>query len=176
MKTRTFLAAVIAIISLSAFTVSESISWNISDDFSVKILTEHAEGAFTELSGDIVFDPADLSSASFNMSIPVSSINTGNGMKNKHAVGKKWFQADQFPNITFKSESFNKTASGYEVVGTLKMHGVALEHTMPFTFENNVFNSKFSVSRVDYKIGALKGMSAKVPHDIALDITVPVSK
>jgi len=167
---------VVALIALSAFTVSESVSWKVSDDFSIQFESEDPSGVFTELNGDITFDPADLSSANFDMSIPVSSINTGNGMKNKHAVGKKWFEADLYPTITFKSERFSKTDAGYEVTGILQLHGVSKEYTLPFTFENNTFKSSFSVNRTDFNLGATKGMSGKVPLELAMDLVVPVTQ
>lgn len=176
MKNLQFIGMVAAIIALSAFTVGNSISWKVAEGHSIAFSSKDPSGVFTELNGDIVFDPADLSSASFDMSIPVSSINTGNGMKNKHAVGKKWFEADLYPNITFKSESFSKTDTGYEVTGTLQLHGISKEYTLPFTFENNTFKSSFSVNRTDFNLGATKGMSGKVPLELAMDLVVPVTQ
>ncbi|GLR19842.1 YceI family protein [Portibacter lacus] len=171
-----FLGMISAVIFLSAFTISSTVSWKIADDFSIKFSSKDPTGAFTKLTGDIQFDENDLSAAKFDVKIDVASINTGNGMKNKHAVSKKWFDADQYPTINFTSEKFTKTDSGYEVTGTLEMHGVQKEFTMPFTFNNNVFESSFLVNRMDFNIGTMKGMSKKVPAEIQLDIAVPVTK
>ena len=103
--------------------------------------SKKATGVFSKMAGDVAFDANNLDASSFNVSVDVSSINTGNGMQNKHAVSDKWFDAETYPKITFVSKSFSKTDSGYEVTGSLTMHGVTKEFTMPFTFENNVFNS-----------------------------------
>ncbi len=171
-----FLGMVAAIIFLSAFTISSSTTWKIAEGHSIKFSSKDPSGVFTKLTGDIEFDEDDLTASKFDVQIDVASINTGNGMKNKHAKSKKWFDADQYPTINFTSEKFTKSAAGYEVTGTLEMHGIKKEFTMPFTFKDNVFESSFTVNRLDYNIGSTKGMSKKVPLDIKLDISVPVTK
>lgn len=176
MKQVNFLAAIAAVIAISAFSIKESIQWEIKDDFSIKFTSKDPTGVFTKMDGDISFDPDDIQNARFDVKVDVSSINTGRGMQNKHAVSAKWFDAEQYPTIDFTSESFAKTASGYEVTGTLQIHGVAKEFTMPFTFENDVFSSSFTINRLDFNVGTTKGMSAKVPEELAIDITVPVTK
>ncbi len=168
--------SVALIMLLSGFTFYKSIDWEIKDDFSIEFTSDDASGTFSEMSGEISFDPENLEASKFDVQVAVSSINTGNGMKNKHAVGGKWFDAEQYPNITFVSQKFAKTADGYEALGTLEMHGVAKEFTMPFTFDNEVFTSSFSVNRLDYNVGSMKGMSKKVPAELKVDVSVPVSK
>lgn len=176
MKNLSFLGLVGAIILFSAFTVSNSMSWTIAEGYSIKFTSKDPSGVFKDLKGDIQFDEDNLEASKFDVQIDVASINTGNGMKNRHAKGKKWFNAKEFPTINFTSEKFAKTDAGYEVTGILEMHGVKKELTMPFTFENNVFESSFTVNRIDFGIGSTKGMSKKVPLDIKLDVSVPVTK
>lgn len=171
-----FLGMVAAIICLSAFTISNSMSWEIAEGYSIKFEGTDAEGIFKTMTGDISFNENDLASSSFSTSIDVASINTGNGMKNKHAVSKKWFDAEQYPSINFNSSSFAKTDAGYAVTGTLEIHGTKKEVTIPFTFSDNTFNGKFSVNRMDYGVGTMKGMSKKVSNEIKLEISVPVNQ
>jgi hypothetical protein len=47
---------------------------------------------------------------------------------------------------------------------------------MPFTFMNNTFTSTYMINRLDFKIGTKEGMSAKVPAELLVEISVPVSK
>lgn len=171
-----FLGMVAAIIFLSAFTFSNSMTWKIAEGHSIKFSSKDPSGVFTKLTGDIEFDEENLSASKFDVQIDVSSINTGNGMKNRHAKGEKWFDAEQFPTINFTSEKFSESATGYEVTGTLEMHGIQKEFTMPFTFQDNVFESSFTVNRTDFNIGSTKGMAKKVPVEIKLDIAVPVTQ
>jgi len=176
MKNLSFLAVVGMMILFSAFTVSNSMSWNISDGYSIKFAGTDAEGIFKDMTGDIQFDTENPENSTFSFTVAVNSINTGKGMKNKHAVSDKWFDAENYPNITFQSKSVSKDGNDYNVTGTMNIHGVAKEMTIPFAFNGDAFSSKFSVNRMDFGVGTMKGMSKKVSNEIKLDVTIPVSK
>jgi polyisoprenoid-binding protein YceI len=176
MKTTKFLLALSTIIVLSAFTFKSSVNWQISDGYSVKFSGTDAEGIFKDLEGDVQFDNANPESSSFMFTVAVNSINTGKGMKNKHAVSDKWFDAEKYPNITFKSSSVSKAGDAFKVTGIMSIHGVSKEMTIPFAFNDNSFSSQFSVNRMDFGVGTMEGMSAKVSNEIKLDVTIPVTK
>src|SRR5882724_4067259 len=144
--------AAIAIMLGSAFTIIKSQNWKIADNYSVKFEGGDPSGEFGGLKGTISFDPTDLPSSKFDASIDVATINTGNGMKNTHAKSDKWFDADKYPAIRFKSTSITKISAGYEAKGVLDMHGVQKEIAIPFTFENNIFKGSIQVNRLDYNI------------------------
>lgn len=166
--------AAVVIILTSAFTASKSIDWKITDDYSVKFDGGDPSGEFKGLKGTISFDPENLGSSKFSTSIDVASINTGNGMKNTHAKSEKWFDAEKYPSITFNSSSISKTSAGYLATGTLDMHGVQKEVTIPFTFNNNVFEGEFEVNRMDYNVN-----TAEPDHGgskFKVSISVPVKQ
>lgn len=176
MRKLKFTSIVTLVLVLSAFTLEKSVSWKISEAYSITFTSKNPSGVFSKMDGKIIFNENDLSNASFDVKVDVSSINTGNGMKNKHAKSNKWFDAELYPTINFTSKKFSKTSTGYEVTGTLEMHGVKKEFTMPFTFKANTFQGSFTVNRTDFNIGSTKGMAKKVPHEIKLDISVPVTR
>lgn len=175
MKSIKYTLLAVSILVLSAFTINNSVNWTISENYEIKFSssTGDPEGIFKTIKGDIQFDQNDLAASSCDLKIDVNSINTGNGMKNKHANGNKWFDSDNYPLIEFKSNKFAKTETGYSVSGTMKMHGIEKEMTLPFTFSNNVFKSTFSVNRIDFNIGE---SMKKVSDDIKLEISLPVNK
>ena len=150
-----------AIMVLSAFTVQQSVNWEIADGYSIKFSGSAAKGIFKTITGDIQFDEHDLASSICVLKVDISSINTGNGMKNKHAKSDKWFDAANYPNIEFQSSKFSKTENGYSVTGIMKIHGIEKELTIPFTKTNNIFKSTFSVNRLDFKVGTMKGTGEK---------------
>ncbi|MEQ9117462.1 YceI family protein [Fulvivirga sp.] len=176
MKTTKFLLASAAIVVLSAFTLKTSVNWKISDGYSIEFSGTDAEGVFKDLKGDVQFDKANPENSSFAFTVAVNSINTGKGMKNKHAVSDKWFDAEKYPNITFKSNSVSKDGGAYKVTGIMNIHGVAKEMTIPFSFNGNSFTSEFSVNRMDFGVGTMEGMSKKVSNEIKLDVTIPVAQ
>ena|ERR1043166_5672329 len=174
MKKFTYPVIAIALIATSAFTIIKKQDWKITENYFVKFDGGDPSGEFRGLKGDITFDPNDVASSKFDVSIDVATINTGNGMKNTHAKSAMWLDAEKYPVIQFTSTTISKTAGGYEAKGTLDMHGIQKEITVPFTFNDNVFAGSIDVNRLDYNINTAEpnhgGSKFKV------DISVPVSK
>jgi polyisoprenoid-binding protein YceI len=176
MKKIIFPIAIGATLFLSAFTSLSSMNWKIADGYSVKFTSKDPSGVFTSLKGDIAFDANKLDEAKANLVIDVASINTGNGMQNTKAKNETWFNADKYPNIKFTSSKFAKTATGFEVTGTMEIRDVKKEVTIPFTFTNNTFAATFNVNRLDYHVGNIEGMNAHASTDIKIDVSIPVTQ
>src|SRR5277367_5548127 len=126
------LIAIVLIVG-SAFTVFKSQDWKIADTSFVKFDGGDPSGQFEGMKGAISFDPNDLANSKFDVTIDVTTINTGNGMKNTHAKSEKWFDTEKYPTIQFTSSAITKAAAGYEAKGMLTMHGVTKEIVIPFT-------------------------------------------
>lgn len=165
-----------AFIMLSAFTINNVINWQIKDGYNIKFTGTDAEGYFEKISGNLEFDIDNLSASKMVANVDVTSIATGNWLKNRHAKSDKWFDADKFPQINFTSSNFSKSANGYVVNGNLTMHGVKKQVSIPFTFSNDTFKGSFAVNRIDYGVGTLEGMSKKVSNAIKIEISIPVIK
>lgn len=176
MKTINYLFVAGALVLFSAFTITSTMNWKVSENHSVKFTGTEVEGVFNTLKGDVTLDQSDLEASKLSFTIDVNSINTGNGMKNKHAVSDKWFDAEKYPNITFKSSKIFKDGDQLKVKGTMEIHGISKEMTIPFSFSNNEIKAKFSVQRLDFKVGTMEGMSKKVSDKISLDVTIPLTK
>jgi polyisoprenoid-binding protein YceI len=176
MKRQKFTAIAIILVIASSFTLLQMGNWTITSNYSIKFSGTKVEGVFEKIKGDISFDENNLSKSKFDLNIEVESIATGNWLKNSHAKGSKWFDAEKYPNINFLSNKFSKTANGYLVNGILTMHGVQKEINIPFTFSNSIFQGNFSVNRLDYNIGTMEGMSKKVSNEIKLNVTLHVTK
>lgn len=169
------LGTLLVFTAVFAFTVASS--WDIKKDYSIKFSGEDASGIFKTFTGSIVFDEQSLAASKFSVSIDVASINTGNGMQNKHAKGADWFDATKYPQIVFNSSKITKAGNGWQTTGTLEMHGVKKEITIPFAFvpkgNEAVFSGTFNVNRSDYGIGKPATGTAGV---IKIEVYVPVTK
>ena len=176
MKTLRYSIMIGTLILLSAFTIYNATNWQIKDGYKIKFSGNDVEGNFESIKGDISFDENDLATSKFNLNVDVTSIATGNWLKNRHARGEKWFDADKYPMIHLISTKFLKSTNGYTVDGILEMHGIKKQVSLPFTFSNNVFKSTFSVNRIDYGVGTMEGMSKKVSNEIKLEVSIPVNK
>ena len=174
MKKHAYLLTSLVLIVASAFTFIQSQDWKIAEGYSVKFESSDPSGEFTGLKGTVQFDEKNLAASKFDVSVDVATINTGNGMRNTHAKGANWFDAEKFPSINFVSSSISKTATGFEAKGTLEMHGIKKDFTMPFTFANNTFSGTFDVNRLDYSLD--DGKHAKMSPTMKVTLNIPVTK
>src|SRR5580698_6703074 len=105
--------------------VHSSISFMISH---VGISNIH--GRFNAFSGKITIDQTDPTRSSFALSIPIESIDTNNVKRDQHLRAPDYFNAKQFPTMSFQSTNVKAVDGGYEVTGDLTLHGV----TKPVSF------------------------------------------
>ncbi|MEO6549395.1 MAG: YceI family protein [Ferruginibacter sp.] len=161
----------------AAFASRLPISWKIADKYSISFTASGVSGIFKTLTGAFVFDEQSLATSKFDVNIDINSINTGNGMQNKHANSAEWFDAVKYPSIHFTSKRIVKTATGYAAVGNLQVHGIIKEVMLPFTFKRTgsggVFDGSFSINRNDFKIGEAGGEVGEV---IKVLVSIPVLK
>lgn len=176
MKKLLFSFTALAVLA-TVFAMTLPVNWQIGAKYSIAFSTSGVSGIFKTFSGNISFDDANLQTSRFDVTIDVNSINTGNGMQNKHAKGADWFDAAKYPSIRFTSKKFVKSGSNFQVTGDLQMHGVTKEITIPFQFSKNgssgTFTGTFNVNRNDFKIG--KG-GGDVGDVVKLTVSVPVTK
>lgn len=170
-----FMAALSALAAVLAFTPVST--WNIQETYSIQFSNSDVNGIFKKFSGNIDFDENSLSTSKFNVSIDVASINTGNGLQNKHAKGVEWFDAVKYPQIKYVSSKIEKIGSTYKVSGQLEMKGVKKDISFPFIYKKTgnsaVFSADFSINKNDFNVGK-KGDS--VGEIIKLKISIPVKK
>jgi polyisoprenoid-binding protein YceI len=88
-------------------------------------------GGFKQISGTVMFDSADPSKSSVDLTVPVESVDTRNEKRDQHLKSPDFFNAGQFPTITFKSNKVEAAGDIYKVSGDLTLHGV----TRPVTAE-----------------------------------------
>lgn len=92
-------------------------------------------GRFNSFNGSSTWDESDASQRSLEITIQTESVDTGNERRDQHLRSPDFFNAKQFPAMTFKSTSIKDTeVDGYEaaweVAGDLSLHGVS----KPLTF------------------------------------------
>jgi polyisoprenoid-binding protein YceI len=169
------MATLLGLTAVFAFSVAQK--WAITDKYSIKFSSNDVAGIFKTFTGSIDFDEQNPAASKFDVTIDVNSINTGNGLQNKHAKGAEWFDAAKFPAIKYTSTKIVKAGTGYQVTGNLQIKGVSKEYTIPFTFKKAgagaTFNGSFTVNRSDFKIGKPGG---DVAEQIKIDVAVPVTK
>jgi polyisoprenoid-binding protein YceI len=84
-------------------------------------------GRFNDLGGTIVTDDGK---ESIEASVAVDKVDTNNAKRDQHLKSEDFFNAAQFPQITFKSTSIKKSDDGWDVTGDLTLHGVTKSVTV----------------------------------------------
>jgi polyisoprenoid-binding protein YceI len=169
------LATGLGLTALFAFTFAQN--WQITDKYNISFSSNDVAGIFKTFKGSITFDEQNPAASKFDVTIDVASINTGNGLQNKHAKGADWFDAAKYPVIKYTSKKIVKAGNAFQVTGDLQMHGVTKELSIPFTFKkagnSGTFTGAFTVNRSDFQIGKPGG---DVGETINIAVSVPVTK
>jgi len=108
-------------------------------------------GNFTKFNVEVTTPNEDFNGATITMNAEAGSVNTGIEARDNHLRTADCFDAEKFPNITFKSTSVKetKTKGTYTVEGDLTMHGVT---------KKVVFNGVHTGNSKNYKGTAVAGL------------------
>jgi polyisoprenoid-binding protein YceI len=127
-----------AAFTLAATLTAETyvIDKNHSDaSFQIRHFASKVRGRFADFAGTIQADPAKPEASSVEFTIKTASIDTNQPDRDKHLRSADFFDAEKFPEITFKSSKVTPAGKDkYDVTGTLTMHGVSKEVTLPVTY------------------------------------------
>lgn len=143
---------------------------------------------FPNFGGTIIFDSNDLANAKADISIDIESLTTGNSEDDNYARSSDWFNAKEYPKATFVSSSVTKAEgeNAYTMTGTLNLHGVEKEITLPFTLNFNDgedgkkiahATANLSFNRMDYEIGKGENESeTTIAHNVDLTLHIVATK
>jgi polyisoprenoid-binding protein YceI len=106
-------------------------SWNIDPvhstaQFKVRhLMISNVKGEFTNLSGKLELDMANITNSRVEASIDAATINTREADRDAHLKSADFFDVEKFPKLTFKSDRISKESDGdLTVEGDLTIHGV----------------------------------------------------
>ena len=94
--------------------------------FKVKhLMISTVTGNFHSFSANVETEGDDFSSANISFSAEIDSISTGDAQRDGHLKSPDFFDAGQFPTITFTSTSLKQhDGAMYKLTGNLTLHGV----------------------------------------------------
>lgn len=107
-----------------------------SIEFKVRhLLISQISGSFKIFNGKMVTNTDDFQTAEINLSIDVYSFDTNNIERDEHIKSKDFLDADQFPEINFKSTKLEKEeGDDYKLYGNLTIKGVSREVELDVIF------------------------------------------
>jgi polyisoprenoid-binding protein YceI len=96
--------------------------------FQIRHLFSNVPGKFDDFTGTLQFDEANPEQSSVEVNIKTASVDTGVKMRDDDLRSPNFFDAEKFPEITFKSKSVKTTGKDTaDVTGDLTIHGVTKE-------------------------------------------------
>tara|TARA_R110002124_G_scaffold116078_1_gene272298 strand:- start:584 stop:1090 length:507 start_codon:yes stop_codon:yes gene_type:complete len=142
--------------------------------FTIKNLGINTTGYFKDISGTIVFDLKNPTSAKFDIEIPTKSLDTDNNLRDSHLSKEEYFHVSQYPNIKFTSTKVTATKPGqYIVEGKLTIKNTTKNISFPFTANAQeggiLFKGTLPLNRRDYSVG---GRSFTLSDNLTLNLTV----
>jgi polyisoprenoid-binding protein YceI len=156
-------------------------------DFTILHMSlSNVHGRFGNIKGAIVMNDADATKSTVNMTIDVTTVDTGESMRDGDLKSANFFDVAQFPTATFVSTSVAKTSSGFTVNGNLTLHGVTQPvvlavdgPTGPVTGMDKKTHAGYSatttIDRIAFGIGT-KYPAAMLGDEIKLSIELDVAK
>lgn len=127
------LVTLLTALAMAVSAAAQAGTWQIDSkhtaaQFSVKHLgVSTVRGAFTKVSGTAMYDAADPSKDSLDVTIDPSSIDTRVDMRDNDLKSSHFFDVQKFPTLTFKSKSAKSVGGKLMITGDLTMHGVSKE-------------------------------------------------
>ena len=111
------------------------------------------------------------------------NVDTANEKRDAHLKSPDFFDAKQFPLITFKSTSVKADGDNFEVTGDLNLHGVTKQITVPLkkTGESDTgkmgyrtgWQAEVDLKRSDF---GMTGMQGAIGDDVHLIISFEAVK
>jgi polyisoprenoid-binding protein YceI len=161
-----------------------------SIEFSVKhMVISNVKGSFDKFDAVIVYDPDNIESSSVDVSIDVTSVDTKDGKRDEHLRSADFLDAENHPQITFKSDKIKKSGDGYVAVGTLTIRGVSKQVELPFELNGPIVNPygqsvigvqiEYELSRKDFNVNWNKTLDAGgvvVGDDVKVEINLEAKK
>jgi polyisoprenoid-binding protein YceI len=82
-------------------------------------------GRFDDVAGSVVFDEQNPANSSLSIQVKSDSVDTNNAKRDQHLKGPDFFNAKEFPVISFQSKQVRLVKDRtYEVTGELSLHGI----------------------------------------------------
>ncbi len=188
-------AGLAAALSLPAAAANSN--WQIdpahsSAQFSVRHMAiSTVRGAFSKVTGSVVFDDKDVSKSTVDVTIDANSVDTRVPDRDNDLRSEKFFDVAHYPSITFKSRKVEQIAPGrLKVTGDLTIRGTTKEVVLdvegptapmkdPWGNTRTAANATTKINRQDFGVkwnATLDNGGVVVGDDVSIIIDVELVK
>jgi polyisoprenoid-binding protein YceI len=185
----------LAIASVATFSMAKPVAYQIDPTHTATVFSWNHFGFstpsanFSNIQGTINVDNEKPANSSVNVTIPLSSLNTNVAALDEHLKKAEFFDAINYPNITFKSTKVESLGNNqYKITGNLTVKDVTKpvvldavlnkqgEHPMT-KLQSIGFNATTSFDRSAFGVGAyVPNVGDKITVNITTEASVPAKK
>jgi len=146
-------------------------------------------GSFKSFDATLEADNADFSDLKVSFEADIASINTNQEQRDQHLKSADFFDAEQFPKLSFQSTSVKKDDDGLLVKGDLSLHGVTRPIELKAEYNGTVvdpygqtkvgFDIKGKIKRKDFGLtwsAVTEAGSIVVSDEVKLELAVQFIK
>ena len=141
--------------------------------FATKYQGEVFSGRLPGFNSRISFDPSHLTTAKFDIVIPLAGVSTANAERDDTLKGADFFSLAKFPQARFVATKFRSMGgNNYAADGSLTLRGVTKPVTLTFTWTpgaKSVLAGKATVKRLDFGVGGGDWADTSIiPNEVAV--------
>jgi polyisoprenoid-binding protein YceI len=154
------------------------------------LVISEVEGNFKTFDGTIASSKPDFTDAVINFTVDINSINTDNEKRDEHLKNDDFFNAEKYPQMTFKSTAFKKLKGNkYELTGLLTIRDVTKTVKWDVTYGGTTndpwgntkagFKASTVINRLDYGLkwnSLTEAGGAVVGSDVTIDLRIQFAK
>jgi polyisoprenoid-binding protein YceI len=184
---------VLIVLLLVAGVATAQTTWKIDKGhskvgFSVThMVVAETEGKFDDFEGTVVSKADDFNGAEVSFTAKVASINTANERRDGHLKSPDFFDAEKFPEVTFKG-TLVKEGGKYKLKGDFTMKGVTKKVEFDVTYggkintgrgEKSGFKLTGTINRQEYGLSwanKTPGGEMVVSDEVQLIVKVELDK
>ncbi len=184
------------LLSTATLVKAQPTVWNL-DKFHANLqfavdymLISEVTGTVKVFDGSVMSTKEDFTDAQIMFNADVKSLTTDNEMRDEHLMSDEFFNAEQYPNMTFKSTSFKKVKDNkYELKGDLTIRDVTKTVTFDVVYggqtkdaQGNVkagFKATGKINRLDYKLkwnNLMDSGSPVVSNEVRISVNLVIQK
>lgn len=182
----------LAVASVATFSMAKPVAYQIDPTHTATVFSWSHFGFstpsanFSNIQGTINIDNDKPANSSVNVTIPLASLNTNVAALDEHLKKAEFFDAINYPNITFKSTKVEALGRNkYKIIGNLTVKDVTKpvvldavlnkqgEHPMT-KLQSIGFNATTSFDRSAFGVGAyVPNVGDKITVNITTEASVP---
>lgn len=146
----------------------------------------NVHGGFSNVTGVVLLDDQKITQSSVDATIDTTTVDTGNGMRDKDLKSANFFDIDKYPTMHFVSTKLTDEGGQLKLYGNLTLHGVTRPVVLnmdpvskaqvdPWGKTRRGFTATTTLNRRDFGLvwsGTLKSGDAVVANDVKITLEI----